>query len=463
MINVCATILTIVMLGFLSIGNVFSQSLTPDGGGVTAPVSGSTEIAVDGAVVDDADIEKRLVLIFSEIDELKDISVNVSNSVVQLSGQAESSGSSTEAQQLATSLEGVVKVENQIVVSRDVTQRVRSTWSRVAELVQQIAVALPLALLAFIVIVVFWYLAGFLAGQIRLWRKLAPNMFIASVIGSIVRLAVLLAGVILGLYLLDATSIIATMLGAAGIVGLALGFAVRDTVENFISSILLSVRQPFRTNDLVQINEYLGSVARLTGRDTVLISPDGNQIRIPNSVVFKSVITNYTRHQMRRFKLTVPVDESENLGIAKRTAEQALQSVKGIQTEPAPQVHIEALGETVISLSVFGWVDQQTHDHMKVKTACAVAIKTAFRSAGIVMPESIHTLKIVNAKKEVIPLVEDSVSVDGAATQVGQSEARVSLNTPIEILDTSIAADDTLVITTQLAEEQNGAQNLLDS
>ena len=63
----------------------------------------------------------------------------------------------------------------------------------------------------------------------------------------------MIAGVVVALDILGATALLSTILGAAGIVGLAIGFAVRDTVENFIASILLSIRQPFRPNDAIEI------------------------------------------------------------------------------------------------------------------------------------------------------------------------------------------------------------------
>jgi small-conductance mechanosensitive channel len=94
-----------------------------------------------------------------------------------------------------------------------------------------------------------------------------------------------IAGLVVALDILNATELLGAVLGAAGVAGLALGFAVRDTIENFIASILLSLRQPFGPRDFVDIDGVQGSVARLTSRATILVSPDGNQIRIPNAAV----------------------------------------------------------------------------------------------------------------------------------------------------------------------------------
>ena len=79
-----------------------------------------------------------------------------------------------------------------------------------------------------------------------------------------VLLVFFVAGLVLALDIAGATALLGTILGAAGIVGLAVGFAVRDTIENYVASLMLSLRQPFRANDLVKIDEFEGRVIRLT-------------------------------------------------------------------------------------------------------------------------------------------------------------------------------------------------------
>ena len=101
-------------------------------------------------------------------------------------------------------------------------------------------------------------------------------------------------------------------LGAAGVAGLAVGFAVKDTIENYVASVMLSVRQPFRPNDHVVIDGKEGRVIRLTSRATVLMTLDGNHLRIPNGAVFKAVILNYTRNAERRFDFKLGVDADDD-------------------------------------------------------------------------------------------------------------------------------------------------------
>ena len=83
------------------------------------------------------------------------------------------------------------------------------------------------------------------------WNRIAPNAFIAELYRQLVRLMFIVGALVIALDVMNATALLSTIPGAAGIIGLALGFAVRDTVENFIASIMLSIRQPFRPNDTV--------------------------------------------------------------------------------------------------------------------------------------------------------------------------------------------------------------------
>ena len=177
-----------------------------------------------------------------------------------------------------------------------------------------------------------------------------------------------------------------TILGAAGIVGLAIGFAVRDTVENFIASIMLSVRQPFRPNDAVEINGDEGKVIHLTSRATVLLSFDGNHIRIPNATVFKSRIVNYSRNAERRFLFDIGVAPDTDLSHAHTVAEEVLGTLPFLLATPAPAVWTQDVGDSTITLRITGWIDQTKTGLLLAKGETIRMILARFGQAGIEMP-----------------------------------------------------------------------------
>ncbi len=351
-------------------------------------------ISADSSPSRDRAIGERLQRIYSELDDLQSLRVHVSNGVVTLSGTVGEQASEENAVRLAAQVDGVVEVKNRLVVNVSFKRRLDQTYGRLQALAADILGLAPLLALAVIVVVIFWWLGVWASARRGLLAKLTANSFIVDLIAQVVRLLFLLTGVVLALSLLNATSLIGTLLGAAGIIGLAVGFAVRDTVENYIASILLSVRRPFALDELVDIAGVHGRVTRLTSRATVLISPEGNHIRIPNATVFKSTITNYSRNPLRRFEFDVGVDTAQDLLSVQALALQVMDSVAGVLSTPAPETVIKALGDSNVVLRIYGWMDQASHDFNKVRSETIRAVKSAFDEAGVGMPEPTYNLRM---------------------------------------------------------------------
>jgi small-conductance mechanosensitive channel len=208
----------------------------------------------------------------------------------------------------------------------------------------------------------------------------------------LLRIAFVIAGGVIALDILGATALLSTILGAAGIIGLAIGFAVRDTVENFIASIMLSIRQPFQPNDAVEIGGAEGKVIRLTSRATVLLSYDGNHIRIPNSTVFGSQITNFTRNPERRFTFDIAVGYGTDLAYALQLAHDTLTALPYVLNSPAVAVWIEKLGGSDITLTITGWINQIDTSLPSARSEAIRLTLDAFEAAGIEMPEPTYRL-----------------------------------------------------------------------
>ena len=93
----------------------------------------------------------------------------------------------------------------------------------------------------------------------------------------------------------------------------ALGFAFRDIAENYIAGVLLSLRRPFAPGEHVVIDNREGKVVALTSRATILMTLDGNELRLPNAMVFKAVVLNYSKNPQRRFDFTITIDADRRL------------------------------------------------------------------------------------------------------------------------------------------------------
>ena len=236
-------------------------------------------------------------------------------------------------------------------------------------------------------------LGYFIAGRKRIWRAVTPNAFLAELVATSIRFVFVLIGIVAALEILGATALLGAVLGGAGVVGIALGFAVRDTIDNYISSLMLSLRQPFRANDHVVIEGNEGRVVRLTSRATILMTLDGNHLRIPNSTVFKAVILNYTRNPERRFSFDLGVDADDDPIEGMAVGLAAVNALPFVLDTPKATAIIQDVGDSNILLRFFGWVDQTDTDFLKGAASRSRPPRCALESAGFALPEPIYRLR----------------------------------------------------------------------
>lgn len=278
---------------------------------------------------------------------------------------------------------------------------------------------LPLLALSAVVIAIAWWLGGWMSRRAFL-RRTAGRPFLTELATTTVRWSVLLGGVLIALEIMNATALVGAVLGTAGVLGVALGFAFKDILENYLAGILMSVRQPFAPNDHVLIEGHEGVIMALNARATVLMTLDGNHVRLPNALVFRSVILNYTRNPRRRFEVEVGIGVSEDLVQAQAIGVAELGRIDGVMADPPSRAYISALGDSNVQVLFYGWVDQTSHDFTGVRSEAIRRVKLALEAAGMDMPEPIYRVQLseptaVAAKPTPTPSPRD-VAVDTCAT-----------------------------------------------
>lgn len=436
----CLAVIFMLLGHALACGQVVAQPGEDD----AAPATGIIE-AEKGAAPSDSEIKARLNSIYANLDELKNVVVGVDDGVIVLGGTVDDLESMERAKNLAERVAGAVIVVNNISRDRTLGARMKSATQGIATGFKDLVGAAPLLLLALAVVGLAVFLARVLGRAERLYQRVSDNWFVRDLIRQVVQGVVVFTGVVLALQLLDATALLGSVVGALGIIGLAIGFATRETVENYIASILLSIRQPFRRDEHIDVDGIEGKVLRLTPRATVLMSLEGNHLRIPNSKVFKATITNYTRNPLRRFEFTVGVDTDLDLNKPRALAIQTLGELPGVLQSPPPQCLVDALGDSNVVLKVQAWIDQRETDYVKVKSEAQRLVKEAFDDANIVMPEPIYNIKLRRTQP---PARRDSGQVEAPAVPPEDQPGDTTRDSALEA---------------QMKEEQNqhGEEDLL--
>ncbi|TMM46631.1 mechanosensitive ion channel [Qipengyuania marisflavi] len=366
-------------------------------------------------------IAERIRGIFSELPAFEAVQIQSNQGVVTLSGTVPKQDDIDRAEAIAGRVTGVVTVEN--TLERDVSLSAEGTgFSGLADRWSEFVRLLPLVAAALAVWAAISALGYLLAGFGALWQRIAPNSFLATLIASAIRFVFVVGGLVVALDMIGATALLGAVLGGAGVVGIALGFAMRDTIENYVASLMLSLRQPFRANDWVLIDDLEGRVIRLTSRATVLMTLDGNHLRVPNAQVFKAVITNFTRNPQRRFEFDLGVDADDDASAASRLGRETLAALPFVLDDPAPEARIIEVGDSNVVIRFLGWIDQCETDWWKSQSRAIPSVKEALEAAGFGLPEPIYRLRF-DSRSASVPFE----TVGEARAERGRAETRQTL------------------------------------
>jgi small-conductance mechanosensitive channel len=182
-------------------------------------------------------------------------------------------------------------------------------------------------------------------------------------------------------------------------------------------------------------------VVALTSRSTLLMTFDGVQVAVPNALVFKSVVSNFTQNPKRRFEFTMVIDTNESIGESQAAALAAMQSVDGVLADPAPASVVDGYLAGGIQLKLLGWVNQRESDLGKVRSESLRAVKSAFEKAEIDGPRPVQ----YTFTAPLPPSVAHRIGMEIAAPQPTEPEgcADTSVNHDIDAqVDAQRAAHD---------------------
>jgi small-conductance mechanosensitive channel len=340
----------------------------------------ATPAKVDVApVAEDSQIADRLQRILSATSWFDEPKVTVDQGVVFLHGTTSSQDFKDWAGQLATKTEDVVAVVNQIKLTERAAWDFRPAEAELRNMLRTAIQSLPTTGLSILLLVVTFFAATMTARltEYVLQRRM-PNSLLRQVAVRAIMVPVALVGIYLALRVSGLTQMAVTVLGGTGLAGLILGIAFQNIAENFLASILISMQRPFEAGDLIQVDQWQGYVQRVSTRGTVLFTLDGNHVQVPNAIIYKSVIRNFTANPNVRLDFRVGLEYQESISRAQEVAMQVLHDHPAVVADPEPLVLVEELADSKVYLRLYFWVDMKKHSNLKVRSAIMRLIKKAF-------------------------------------------------------------------------------------
>lgn len=338
-------------------------------------------------VARDNEIQKRLEDILKATAWFFRPEVKVNDGVVFLEGMTKTGEFKKWAGDLARNTQDVVAVVNQIEVMEPSIWDFQPAMDGLREQWRGLVRSSPFVLFGLFILAIAWWVARFSSRIARYsLRRRDLNPLLQDVIARGVGLGVFLVGLYIVFQVAGLTTVALTVMGGTGLLGIVLGIAFRDISENLLASIFLSLQNPFHNGDLIEISGITGFVQMLTIRATVLMTPDGNHVQIPNATVYKSNIHNYTSNPNRRVDFAVGIGYGDNILSAQEIALKILSEHPAVLKDPEPWVLVDNLGPSTVDLRVYFWLDGRLHSLVKVKSSVIRLVKQGFQEAGISMP-----------------------------------------------------------------------------
>lgn len=182
------------------------------------------------------------------------------------------------------------------------------------------------------------------------------------------------------------------MLSALGLGSVAIGFAFKDVFENFIAGMLILLREPFQLGDFIECEDAEGFVDEITIRDTRLRCSDGQNIVLPNAMLFKNPVTVRTSGKLRRVDVTCGVAYDEDIANSRDVIRKAVSGVATVNGDKPVQVFAKEFGASSVDFQVTWWTDSAPVDVRRSRDQVIEAVKGALDEAGIEIPFPYRTL-----------------------------------------------------------------------
>jgi len=242
-----------------------------------------------------------------------------------------------------------------------------------------LVIAIVEALMYFLIGLV---LARMTSRGIRQWSKSRFDVHQQLLMARIASYLVLLVFVVMGLNAIGFN--LGVLIGAAGILSVAIGFASQTSASNIISGLFLVAERPFSVGDLIRVGTTTGEVLSIDLLSVKLRTFDNLFVRIPNEILIKSEVTTLTRFPIRRIDLAIGVAYKEDIKRVRKVLEQVAERNPLCLDEPKPIFVFLGFGESSLDMQFSVWVKRE--NFIDLKNSIHEEIKEVFDLEGIEIP-----------------------------------------------------------------------------
>lgn len=245
---------------------------------------------------------------------------------------------------------------------------------------------LPNIVVALILVFVVWFLARWIGKIIDRAASGRGRESLGDVLGSFARWVLFLLGVLLALTIVLPTLRPGDLVAGLGVSSIAIGFAFKDILQNWLAGILLLLRQPFEVGDQIVVDKFEGTVERIETRATMIRTYDNQRVVIPNSDIYTDAVLVRTAYEARRSEYDIGIGYGDDIEAACAVVLEALQLVEGVAADPAPEAIPWGLDASWVTIRARWWSAPDRATVVAVTGRVLPAVKSALEAAGIDLP-----------------------------------------------------------------------------
>ncbi|WP_209318591.1 mechanosensitive ion channel family protein [Falsiroseomonas selenitidurans] len=245
---------------------------------------------------------------------------------------------------------------------------------------------LPNIVVGLLVVAIFIGLSWLVAQGFRRWARRHDRENLGEVLGAFLKWVVIFVGILIGLTIVMPSLRPGDLVAGLGVGSVAIGFAFKDILQNWLAGMLLLLRQPFRPGDQIIVRGFEGTVQRIETRATIIRTYDGRDAIIPNAEIYSNPVLVNTAHDRRRDEYDLGIGYGDDIETARRAILAAIRDLPEIAADPVPEVLVWELAGSSVNLRLRWWTQPRRIEVVLARSAVLQAVKQALDRDGIDMP-----------------------------------------------------------------------------
>ena len=261
-------------------------------------------------------------------------------------------------------------------------------WMALQAIITGFLARLPYLVLSLVVFTLFYLVAKGIRVVVRRFaerRKRHRNL--GLVLGRLAQAVMVLIWLLVALVIVLPGFTPGQLLELLGIGSVAIGFAFRDILQNFLAGLLILLTEPFRIGDQIVVNTYEGTVEDIQTRATTITTYDGRRVVIPNANLFTNSVIVNTAFDKRRLQYDIGIGYGDDIDRARALILEAIGAVDGVLSDPAPDAIVVDLAPSSVNIRARWWIEPPRRaDALDLQDRVLTAIKNSLTAHGIDLP-----------------------------------------------------------------------------